>query len=164
VAGRLIDAIEQETASDGHVSMLLDLLFPRDDSGRAPRVTAEGLSPTQVRAVRALAAMVERPKRVFYGHFPQWGLPDTNREWRALAAGRSPAVDPAAPMLADAARPNRPIRPDAILPGQRIRHRHFGEGTVVSASTGTQWTNLTVDFDDEGRKRLMFPPDGSPPR
>ena len=151
------------------MSTLLDLVFPTDFRSRPRPVTADGLSPTQERAVRALAARIERPERVFYGLFGQWGLPETRREWRALAAGHAPApVDPAAPMLADLGHPDRAVRPGSLVPGQRIRHRVFGAGTVVDVMPQEEsedgWTDFVVEFDEEGTMRLSFPSDGSPLR
>jgi hypothetical protein len=89
-AERLISAIEAGGATDTKVGILLDIIFPRDSvAAMPPALTWRDLSPMQARAVRAMAKAMEGSRRIFFGHFPYWGLPDTRRGWRDLAAGRS---------------------------------------------------------------------------
>jgi hypothetical protein len=163
IADRLITEIEAGAATDHGVSTLVNLLFPLPKSGPTAKLTARDLSPQQMRAVRAMAAAMEGGKRIFYGYFPCWGLPDTMREWRALAAGHEPApVDETLPLLADAQKPRKAVRPDRLRVGQRVIHSYFGAGTVTAIKTGREWTGLLIAFDDEGSKELSLPSDGSP--
>lgn len=86
VANELIGGIESGAATSGQVSVLVYLLFPMALAGRkARKLKAADLSPTQRRAVTAMNRAMQRGKRIFYGHFPQYGLPDSNREWKELA-------------------------------------------------------------------------------
>jgi hypothetical protein len=81
-----IVAIESGNATDQRVGTLLDLLFTPGPVARRPALKASDLSPLQERAVRAMARAMEGGKRIFYGFFPQWGLPETARDWQDLAA------------------------------------------------------------------------------
>jgi len=48
-------------------------------------------------------------------------------------------------------------RPSAsVVPGDRVRHRHFGEGTVVQAKPAGDDTEVTVAFADAGLRRLLL--------
>jgi DNA helicase-2/ATP-dependent DNA helicase PcrA len=42
-----------------------------------------------------------------------------------------------------------------LRPGLRVRHPHFGIGTVLSVEPGDADTKLTVRFTSVGQKRLM---------
>jgi hypothetical protein len=162
VANSLTSEVESGTATEAQVSALIDMLFPGPEADPHPQLTASDLSPIQKRAVVAMAKAMERGKRIFYGHFPQWGLPDTMREWRNLAAGRPPTVvDMTVPLLARPENPGEPLRPDTLTPGSRIRHRHFGLGVVKKVAIDETWTELTVLFDEEGTIGLSVPSDGS---
>src|SRR5207245_213779 len=98
----LIEEIESGNGTHNRVATLLDLLFPMAKRGPTPPIDARKLSPLQRRAVRAMARAMEGGRRIFYGYFPQWGLPDTRRDWRNLADGREPVpVDMSLPILAD---------------------------------------------------------------
>lgn len=47
------------------------------------------------------------------------------------------------------------VSDEEYKPGDRVRHRKFGEGTVVSAKEmGRDWL-VVVDFDEVGRKNMM---------
>jgi hypothetical protein len=81
-----IVAIESGKTAHQAVSTVLDLLFSLDK----PPLTGADLSPLQRRAVRAMASALEDGRRIFYGHFPQWGLPGTALGWRALASDDGP--------------------------------------------------------------------------
>jgi hypothetical protein len=159
VANRILSAIESGSADQQQVGRLINMLFPAGDRGPAHQLRAADLSPLQQRAVRVLAAAMEGGRRIFYGHFPCWGLPDTMREWRALAAGvDSPEIDMSLPVLADPGNPRRAIRLHSLRPGAIITHRQFGKGMVTFVEHGDNgWTRLSVMFDDEGPKELSFP-------
>ncbi len=47
--------------------------------------------------------------------------------------------------------------------GMRVRHPHFGEGTVVSAYGSGERARVVVDFDVHGRKRLILADAGLEP-
>lgn len=85
VVDGLITSLEAGDASDHGVAVLVNLLFPIGAGGRASNVTPQGMTNAQRRAVRALYAAMKDGERIFYGHFPCWGLPDSLREWRKLA-------------------------------------------------------------------------------
>jgi hypothetical protein len=157
MADDLISALESGAASVRQVSLLVDVLFPRAERGQTPRLTAKDLSPVQRRAVVAMVRIMETGKRVFYSHFPDWGLPDTMREWRDLAAGRQPmAVDMSLPLLAEPRNPRKALRPGGLMLGERVLHRHLGMGVVTRVETTEGRTKLTVDFDEEGTMDLLF--------
>ena len=40
-------------------------------------------------------------------------------------------------------------------PGDRVRHRKFGDGTVVSSQAFGRDAIVVIDFDTAGNKRLM---------
>jgi hypothetical protein len=88
VAG--IVAIESGTATHQTVSTVLSLIFPRCPPRDKPLLTGLDLSPLQRRAVRAMASAMEDGRRIFYGYFPLWGLPETTPGWRALASDDGP--------------------------------------------------------------------------
>jgi hypothetical protein len=86
VAEKFIAAIESGNATDATVSTVLDLLFRFAPVAERSPLKASDLNPLQARAVRSMAKAMEGGRRIFYGAFPQWGLPDTVREWNELAA------------------------------------------------------------------------------
>jgi len=160
-AEKLMATIESGKGSHAVVVNLLDLLFARDKPGAA-RLTTRDLTPLQSRAVGVLARAFDGGKRIFYGMISQWGLPDSKRDFRDLAAGRQPTpVDMTLPLLANAAHPKRTIRPDQLRKGNRIVHRNFGLGTVMQTSSIGKDTTLKVAFDEEGEKEFRLPSDGS---
>ena len=158
VAEQCILTIESGNTTDHVVSTLLDLLFPfRPVAGREP-LKASDLTPLQTRTVRAMAHAMKGGRRIFYGSFPQWGLPDTVREWRDLAAGCEPTpIDLSLPILADPEKPRRALSPARLKPGQRVLHRTFGFGTVVETKPFQSGRKLLkVQFDEEGVKNLVL--------
>jgi hypothetical protein len=162
IADDLILAIESGTASTRQVETLVNLLFP---AYARSKYLARDLSARQQRAVHAMYEAMKGGKRIFYGHFPCWGLPDSMREWKALAAGQEPApVDDTLPLLALAQHPRRAIRPDHLKAGARVISRHFGAGTVNQVIAARDFTQLSIQFDEEGAKVLSLPSDGSAPQ
>jgi hypothetical protein len=159
----LIASLESGAGTVRGVAMLVNLLFPPDAIGPTPKVTASSMTTRQFRAVRALYEAMKGGERIFYGHFPCWGLPDTMREWRALASGwEPPPVDEGLPLLAEASSPRQPCVPEKLKVGQQVIHRHFGPGTIIELEVGHMFTALTVRFDEEGVKQLSLPTYGSP--
>lgn len=162
IADQLIEAIESDNYTDDSVAELIELLFPFVEFSSTPALTASDLSPRQQSAVRAMLEKMEGGKRIFYGCFSQWRLPDTMREWRNLAAGRQPTpIDMMLPLIAAPDNPRLRLRPDQLSSGDRIVHRHFGLGTVNEVHIGKDHTGLKVLFDEEGLKTLSVPSDGS---
>jgi hypothetical protein len=158
-ADELIHRIQSGSTTGNHVTTLLELLFPRGN-GMAPWRPGD-ISPLQTRAVRAMAMAMEGGRRIFYGHFPQWGLPDTISGWRDLAQGKERIpTDMTFPILGDIDNPRRALRPDRLVSGQRVHHRAFGPGTVSRASPFGSSVRVLVQFDIEGAKSLLLPPDG----
>jgi hypothetical protein len=88
VAG--IVAIESGDATHQTVSTGLSLIFPLRPPRDKPPLTGSDLSPLQKRAVRAISSTMEDGRRIFYGYFPLWGLPETTPRWRALASDDGP--------------------------------------------------------------------------
>jgi hypothetical protein len=91
VAG--IVAIESGNATHQTLSTVLSLIFPLRPPRDKPPLTGLDLSPLQRRAVRAMASAIEDGRRIFYGYFPLWGLPETTPGWRALASDDGPVPD-----------------------------------------------------------------------
>jgi hypothetical protein len=159
IAG-LVTSLESGKLNANAVATLVNLLFPPASSGPTPKVTVNGMTTLQFRAVRALYESMKGGERIFYGHFPCWGLPDTMREWRELARGRDPSpVDESLPLLADARHPRQALAPGMLKIGQKIIHRHFGQGTVIELDVGHPFTTMTIRFEEEGVKQLSLPTD-----
>ena len=157
IADKLISTLESGAPSVRQVALLVDLLFPTATSGPTPRLTAQDLSPVQKRAVVAMVRIMEGGKRIFYSHFPCWGLPDTMREWRNLAAGRQPlAVDMSLPLLADPRNPRKGLQAGRLKLGQKVLHRRFGIGIVTRIESAEGQTDLIVDFEEEGEIHLLL--------
>ena len=162
VIDQLIASLETDAATVRGVEVLVRLLFPSAAHGRTPKVTADRMTIRQFRAVRAICEAMKGGKRIFYGHFSSYGLPETMREWRALASGREPPpVDESLPLLATASRPRTACVPGKLKVGQKVIHRYLGPGTVIELKVGQSFTELTDHFDEEGDKGLMLPTDGS---
>jgi DNA helicase-2/ATP-dependent DNA helicase PcrA len=56
----------------------------------------------------------------------------------------------------ESASPGPRVDGDALAAGDRIRHRHWGLGTVRELSGSGDRTEAIVDFDERGRKRLLL--------
>ncbi|MCB2223193.1 MAG: DNA helicase PcrA [Actinobacteria bacterium] len=44
----------------------------------------------------------------------------------------------------------------AVVPGDRVRHRQWGKGTIVELAGSGERAEAIVDFDERGRKRLLL--------
>ena len=88
-----IVAIEAGKATHQTVSTVLSLIFPHRPPREKPPLSGSELSPVQKRAVRAISSAMEGGRRIFYGAFPLWGLPETAAGWRELASGGSPPIE-----------------------------------------------------------------------
>jgi DNA helicase-2/ATP-dependent DNA helicase PcrA len=51
--------------------------------------------------------------------------------------------------------PRKTLAGEALAEGDRVRHGHWGAGTIVGLSGSGDRAEATVDFDDRGRKRLL---------
>lgn len=87
VIRNLIASLESGELNAEGIVTLIHLVFPMAAAGRAHQVTARGMSALQIRTVRALYEAMKDGERIFYGHFPSYGLPDKLEEWRELASG-----------------------------------------------------------------------------
>ena len=158
IAADLIAALESDQSNNRTVSAPVELLFPLAMKEPAPILTARDLTPLQARAVRALFQAMKGGRRIFYGHFPCWRLPDTMRDWRALADGRQPTpVDETLPLLARADRPRTELRPRHLNVGDSVIHRYFGKGIVTEIRGRGSFTEFIVRFDEEGLTTLSLP-------
>lgn len=156
-AERLMDRIEAAKATHETISTLLEILFPTDMRAPVETVRVAELSPLQKRAVKAIASTVCDGNCVFAGHFPQWGLPDSRREWKDLAAGKDPTpVDMSLPLLADPRTPRVPVFAHELESQQRIVHRSLGIGTVSHIEKTGIGSRVVIDFDEEGTKTLLI--------
>lgn len=157
----LIADITRRENTVAAVAALILLLFPVAKNGRTAALTARDLSPLQHLAVRAMFAAMKGGTRIYDGYFPSFGLPDSMREWAALAAGQEPSpVDFTLPILAHPGSPSKLLRPDQLKVGDLVVHRHFGTGTVKRIEIGESSTRMTVSFDEEGTKDLRLSSDG----
>lgn len=162
VAAGLLNRVENGDLGEETIYDLLNLLFPARKN-RQHAVTFAELTSRQLRAVRALIKLMDRGEDIGLYIFPQWGLPDSQRELRSLAAGRPRTkIDMSLPLLGEAENPHTVAIPGKLKPGDRIHHRNFGRGTVTAAEPCGKDTFLTVDFDEDGTKELGLPSDGSP--
>jgi hypothetical protein len=153
----IITAVESAGATPFQVHNLVHLIFPMSKRGLTPQLTASDLSPIQRRTVKAMLAAMESGRRIFYCNFSQWGLPDTMREWRNLAAGRPPTpIDMSLPVVAEPGNPRKGLRPGLFAIGQQISHRHFGLGVITKIKSDGPRTMLDVNFDEEGPKTLSL--------
>jgi hypothetical protein len=59
------------------------------------------------------------------------------------------------PLLVDE-NPRKALQADRLKVGQRFLHRHFGLGVVTQIEPVNWQTQLTVDFDEEGKKNLRL--------
>jgi DNA helicase-2/ATP-dependent DNA helicase PcrA len=77
-----------------------------------------------------------------------------------LSAPTRPRERGAAPMLTRAnALPGATEKSSAslvLIPGEKVRHRHFGEGTVVSCTPSGADHEVVVAFDGVGIKKLLL--------
>jgi hypothetical protein len=87
-----IASIEAGQATDQTVSTVLSLIFPLRPRREKPSLSASELSPLQKRAVRAISSAMEGGRRIFYGVFQDWGLPETTSGWRAFASDDGPPL------------------------------------------------------------------------
>ena len=69
---------------------------------------------------------------------------------KAAVARRSRRVD------VESASPRRTLAGDSLTTGDRVRHSHWGPGTIVDLVGAGDRAEATVDFDDRGRKRLLL--------
>lgn len=154
VVMRLIAALEAGRRKETEAGRLVMLAFPLV-SNVDNKVTVGSASRLQMRAIRALYNAMKGGKRIFSGHFPSWGLPDSMRDWRALASGRDPTPpDERQPVIASEHAPGISISPADLYVGQRILSRYFGAGTVLQLEPEEDFIEVTVDFDEEGITHL----------
>jgi DNA helicase-2/ATP-dependent DNA helicase PcrA len=90
-----------------------------------------------------------------------WGGTNYNPPSRFLSEIPSHLLRKAArgsrkPALEKAAGPTQSLTGDEIGPGDRVRHAHWGEGTVSRINGAGERAEAVVSFDSEGDKRLLL--------
>ncbi len=155
LAETLIALVEAGSASKTQAIKLVELLFPPRRKGPSGGLTTQDPSPIQARAATAMVRWMEGGGRLWILFEPARGVPNNLREWRTLATGREPPpIDMSLPMLGHAEDPKKPLRPNRLKVGQRMRHRQLGYGVVVRITREKGVKEMCVDFDEEGPRWL----------
>jgi DNA helicase-2/ATP-dependent DNA helicase PcrA len=84
-------------------------------------------------------------------------IPEELVEWQRVDSGPSappPAVSRVATRPGGRSPGNRPII--SLHAGDRVTHDRYGMGTVVATEGAAEKSSATVDFGDEGVKRLLL--------
>ena len=71
--------------------------------------------------------------------------------WRDREANAVAALDKAAPP-----KPTRKINPNRLRVGQRVKHSHFGVGTVQAIESGDDETYVTINFVTKGERKFAL--------
>lgn len=144
---RLLELAEDGKLNADSFDKLFELLFERKES-----LQPEELSNEQQRALVALVnAMDEQDLR--YGlSYSVYGLPDSRRKLRRLAAGLSIEieVDETLPVIGDATDPKKPLAIWRLSLGDRIHSKYFGFGTVRTMTRKKRVVQIVIDTDEEG--------------
>ena len=148
---RLLALAESGDAGEDSYYTLCQLLFDHSDT-----VKAEALSNEQRRVFGAMVSAMEDQGRAFHLSLVGFGLPDSRRQLRSLAEGKSIdlTVDESLPVIGHPSERAKPLVLRTLKSGDRIHSRYFGLGTVHSVERGPYDFTLVVDFDEEGRKTL----------
>ena len=156
---RLLATAEAGRAGEESYYTLCRLLFGTD-VGFEPN----GLSMVQQRTIDAIIQAIDDRGLSFRTPLSCFGLPDSRRQLRQLAAGRpiDSKVDERLPLIGDPAHPAKPVAVGRLKPGDRIHSRYFGLGTVIEVTPRDYDIELVLDFDEEGRTTLGI--DDSPSR
>jgi DNA helicase-2/ATP-dependent DNA helicase PcrA len=89
-----------------------------------------------------------------------WGAPNYNSPSRFLGEIPKELVAEAPErrrrLVLEAAEPRRTLSGEGLEIGDRVRHRHWGPGTVVQVDGAGDRAEVLVDFDEQGRKRLLL--------
>jgi DNA helicase-2/ATP-dependent DNA helicase PcrA len=89
-----------------------------------------------------------------------WGMTNYNTPSRFLREIPEPLITEAKKRTRrpdrEAAVPQQTLDGDQLAQGDRIRHRQWGVGTVSELSGSGDRAEVVVDFDDQGRKRLLL--------
>ena len=158
----LLARIESGESDSTSIQTVLDLLFQFSWSASdTVRVTFDTVTPLQRRAIEVITAAqevaIKSGDRIFVGSFSQWGLPETMREWRRLAAGLPPQpIDLTLPLFGQPENPAREILPDDFRRDLRVHHRNLGLGTVIDVQTASDSIRCDVLFDEEGAIKRSF--------
>jgi hypothetical protein len=148
---QLLSSAESGTAHQESYYTLFQLLFGRDgtiDPGR--------LNIRQQRTLNALVQAIDVQGMEFHTSFSCFGLPDSRRELRSMAAGRpaTPKVNEMLPVIGAADNPARPIAVWRLKPGDRLHSRYFGRGKVIEVRPRKYDVEVVIEFDEEGRTTL----------
>jgi hypothetical protein len=156
---RLLASAESGAAGQESYYTLCQILF----AGDRP-VDPARLNTQQQRTLNAIVRAMDVQGLVFRTPFSCYGLPDSRRQLRSMAAGHpvKPQVDERLPVIGAPDCPAKPLAIWRLKPGDRVHSRYFGMGTVIEVTSRVYDVALVIDFDEEGRKTLGL--DGSPLR
>jgi len=159
VVARLLASAEAGTANEESYCTLCELLFRHNDDLEPDTLTLD-----QQRALNAIVDVIDSRRISFRTPLSCFGLPDSRRQLRKLAAGHSVdlEIDEKLPVIGDPSKPAKPLALWRLKPGNRIHSRYFGLGTIIEVTRGQYDIVIVVDFDEEGRKTLGII--DSPPR
>jgi hypothetical protein len=134
---------------------LVNMLFPVNPQAQ---LTSSDLSEQQLLAVRALYQVQKGGRRIFYGHFPNWGLPDSMAHWRALAEGTFLSQDPNKPPYAHPDSPNKPLAKNQLKTGNVVINTTYGKGKIlqVDRDANNHGFRVSIEFEDDGVKTVFI--------
>jgi DNA helicase-2/ATP-dependent DNA helicase PcrA len=134
------------------------------EEGVFPHVRSLG-DPADLEEERRLAYVgITRAQRRLYLTLATtrnlWGAPNYNSPSRFLGEIPQQLVTEAPerrrrPAL-EAAQPRPTLTGDQLSPGDRVSHRTWGPGRVVSLTGAGDRVEVMVEFDEHGRKRLLL--------
>lgn len=148
---RLLASTESGAARQESYYTLCRLLFASDCD-----FDAAWLKTRQQRTLNAIVRAMDVQGLAFRTPFSCYGLPDSRRSLRRMAAGSDSnlQVDETLPVIGAPDNPARPLAIWGLKPGDRLHSRYFGLGRVVSVTGRHYDLEVVIDFDEEGRKTL----------
>ena len=144
---RLLELAEDGKLNPDSFDKLFELLFERKEA-----LHPEGLSIVQRRALVALVTAMDEQGLRYSLSYSDYGLPDSRRKLRRLAAGLSidVVVDETLPVIGDAADPKKPLPIWRLKSGDRLHSKYFGFGTVRTMTRKKRVVQIVIDTDEEG--------------
>lgn len=148
---RLLASTESGTARQESYYTLCRLLFASDRA-----FDSAWLKERQQRTLNAIVRAMDIQGLTFQTPFSCYGLPDSRRELRSMAAGchAKAQVDESLPVVGAPDNPARPLAIWGLKPGDRLHSRYFGLGRVITVTPRHYDLEVVIDFDEEGRKTL----------
>lgn len=153
VVSSLTSSVEE--GNERAAQTLVTMLFPVNPPAQ---LTSSDLSEQQLLAVRALYQVQKGGRRIFYGHFPNWGLPDSMAHWRALAEGTFLPQDPNKPPYAHPDSPNKPLAKNQLKTGNVVINTTYGKGKIlqVDRDANNHGFRVSIEFEDDGVKTVFI--------